>query len=455
MDGADGETTLSGALAGAVFTIRDSQGKNVAAESYTSGGDGLITTAYLSEGTYTLTEVSTPRGYVRLDHPLSITVNADSSLRFSLPVGDGTDTITMDENGNIEGSSSFFSVQRREASHMTATITIKNRANELKVVKVDASANTPLEGAHFALYHQVTESETREDGTVTEVKRKYYTPISGYSDMVTGADGIPSQTVGEVMNQITAKLAPGTYYLEETQAAAGYDALTEDLCFTIGNDGTVTINSDGHKAWLKADSSAESGKTVYTITIPNGKMKNVSFLKVDIAAPDSAFLAGAEFALYPVIDGKRQDTVYISGLVSDADGMLTEGENTVFALPVGVYHLIETKAPAGYMPKPEAVEIIITEEVDKDSKDFGEGNTLRGVLYREGTALSDSGNGKKYDAGQNVYTLKISNTAGYELPATGGPGTAWLHLSGSMLMALAGLGAVMKRRRRRKLSVWL
>ena len=77
---------LEGALAGAVFTLKEQadgseDGRDVAAESYTSREDGLITIAYLNAGTYVLNEIATPRGYVALDNPIVITVEMDGSFR--------------------------------------------------------------------------------------------------------------------------------------------------------------------------------------------------------------------------------------------------------------------------------------------------------------------------------------------------------------------------------------
>ena len=60
-------------LQGAVFTLKDSDGKDVAASKYTSDETGLITIAYLNAGTYTLQETEVPKGYTVLDHPITIT----------------------------------------------------------------------------------------------------------------------------------------------------------------------------------------------------------------------------------------------------------------------------------------------------------------------------------------------------------------------------------------------
>lgn len=398
-------------LAGAVFTLKDNDGNNVAAATYTSGSDGLITTAYLNDGTYLLTEIIAPKGYVVLDNPITITVD-NERLSFSMSNGTGIDTITLEADGTVTGSSDFFSVLKNDDSNMTATVIIKDRSNTLSVIKRDASSNDPIAGVYFALYHQVTDN----DGT----KRKDYNPIPGYTDLVTGEDG--------VVPNITTELAAGTYYLTETRAAEGYDTLTEDLCFTIGNDGNVVIDGAGIGTLTKK-TDLETGKTTYTITILNGKMKKVSFKKVDIVRRDLA-LSGAVFDLYKVVDGIREDTAMISGLTSGTDGMLSRDETTVFELPLGTYHLIETQAPAGYNMRTEPIVITVSE-----SK----------VTYDEGTTLSASGDGVNYDETTKTYTLLITNQTGYELPSTGGPGTAFHTILGAVLTILSGAALIKKK----------
>ena len=68
-------------LTGAVFTLVNKDGVVVAAPEYTSDQDGLITTAYLSPGTYTLREISAPKGYVTLEEPLTITMGRTTPFR--------------------------------------------------------------------------------------------------------------------------------------------------------------------------------------------------------------------------------------------------------------------------------------------------------------------------------------------------------------------------------------
>ncbi|MBR3183665.1 MAG: LPXTG cell wall anchor domain-containing protein, partial [Firmicutes bacterium] len=145
-------------------------------------------------------------------------------------------------------------------------------------------------------------------------------------------------------------------------------------------------------------------------------------------------LGGAEFDLYTTEGGETGEKIY-EGLTSrDEDGLLTygtDGEITVFELGDGVYHLVETKAPEGYAPKGSPVKIYIS----------GDGAEVR---YDEGTSLSSSGEGIDYESG--VHTLSITNTAGIELPHTGGPGTAIFYIVGAVLTLGCAVMLISRRR---------
>ncbi len=395
-------------LSGAVFTLKNAEtGDDVsAAETYTSKTEtGRITTAYLAPGTYTLNEIAVPKGSVALPGPMTITVNSDHTVSVS-----GVD------------ESYYTLVNHGAGASMIATITVKNKSTSFQVKKMDSSTSSPLEGAHFALYYAVEDSVTHE-------KIKDYNPIPGYEDLVTDANGI--------LHDVNAGLQARTYFLTELQAPDGYDLFPEghrDLMFTIGEDGTVSIDTEEYKDWLKVSPGAEPGEQSYTIEIPNDREKKVSFKKVDINDRDRV-LEGAVFDLYRVIGGVRADTPDYSNMISGADGLLVCDGTEVFKLPVGTYHLVETDAPDGYIMKSEPIVITVAAGTDEHS-----------VSYVEGGSQSVSGRDVIYNSSTQTFTLVITNTNGVELPMTGGPGTMAYTLTGAMLMLAAVCVLVLRRR---------
>ena len=391
------KTDWSGAaLANAVFTFKDEDGKDVGANaSFKSGKDGFVTTAYLpADGTFYLKETSAPKGFIGLSDPITITME------------DGHETV---EAGDADSEAVSY-----ETIDEVKTITIKNRSYELKAVKSDEEGNA-LENVEFALYKQVTDATTGEP-------RKDIRPMAGYESLKTDENGI--------IPKITNELRPGTYYLSEVEPLEGYALIAGDLVFTISQSGAVTIvaGSDRSITEDKIDTM-----TSYTITLINREADaKVSFKKVDIENTDVP-LAGAKFDLYGTkSDGSREDEPLYRDMISQSDGMLKIGtDKTEFDLGSGVYQLIETEAPAGYVMRKEPVIVTVTSS---------------GVSYDEGTSISQSGAGAVQDAATGTYLIKVTNTKGVELPSAGGMGTHWIYIAGILLVLGCGIALVARKR---------
>ena len=142
-------------------------------------------------------------------------------------------------------------------------------------------------------------------------------------------------------------------------------------------------------------------------------------------------LEGAEFKLCSDKKGTQ--------IVKDADGneiiINTEDyeENGIYSvgdLSEGTYYLFETKAPDGYNKLTDPVAITVLE--DK-------------VTYVQ------AGNSREATKNESTYILTVTNTAGKELPNTGGTGTLPYTLGGLMIMSVAAMmyGFIMRRRGRR------
>ncbi len=398
------KTDLKGQpLSGAVFTLKDGDEGDIGQVTYTSDESGLVTIAYLPVGTFALTEIKSPQGYMGLTAPVTIT-----------KAGDGSVTVTGDAQSFVYSSAT---------ETPDGVITVKNKPFTLKAVKLDASHDDkPLPGVHFALYRQVK-------ATSGNLIRDYY-PIAGFEDLVSGADGV-------IPNITQQQLPAGTYYLNETQALETYSPIETDICFTITDTGSVVLHNDDNLADRSLSIESAGDPVTYTITVKNAESwQKIRLVKVDIS-DTSKLLENAVFDLYKVVDGVRDETAMYTDMISGADGVLKytrEGiKYELLDLPVGVYHLVEKSAPAGYVIKTSPV--VITVAATK-------------VTYDEGTTLSQSGSGIAYDAAEKVYTLKISNSAGYELPSTGGPGTNLIYLLDIMLTGIAGAGLLMRKRRR-------
>lgn len=163
---------------------------------------------------------------------------------------------------------------------------------------------------------------------------------------------------------------------------------------------------------------------------------SITLTKTNDKDPDSR-LPGAVFGLYSRNQNPDIVEKFASfGLSEDTATTYTASDGTVWylsqiavtgsdgtlawdSLSEDRYLVLELKAPDGFIPSTEVLEL----------------------TYTEARTSADP-----------AYTVKrtVQNTAGYELPESGGPGTALFTAAGLMLMAVAMLLLVERRKRRRK-----
>ncbi len=382
-------------LSGAVFTLKDSDGNDVGYSSYASDSNGLVTTAYLSEGTFTLDEIKTPAGYVALDEPITIEVRTTEPSEYDLTVEEGATTYYI----TLSGPEGFYTPTEATDTSM-ARITVRNRTvKELKVVKVDGDTKAPLNDVHFDLYDQVKDS--------TGEVRPSYNPKTGYEDIATDADGI--------LAEITMSLGPGTYYLREKAAPSGYKKLAKDLCFTIGEKGNVEINNAEYTSWLNKDTTSDPGTVSYQINIENTPF-GITIRKTD---EEGNQLLGSQFKLLIKNDTGTYVAVTAEGIGPDGLIDLTNSnQKTINGMQNGSYKLTETNAPPGY--------VILENDIYFNVSD--------GAV----TLTDDEGNAKKYSNAELLEentTIAVKNMPGASLPNAGGPGTRLFYIFGIILTA--------------------
>ena len=117
--------------------------------------------------------------------------------------------------------------------------------------------------------------------------------------------------------------------------------------------------------------------------------------------------------------------------MTSSDEAGKKGTIDLGTLADGKYYLVETSAPAGYERLTDPVVITV--------------NKGKVTYSQENSVLDNNGSGVTGNF-QIGYQLKVVNDEGVELPSSGGPGTTWIYLLGSML--LIGCGVLLVARRR-------
>ena len=155
-------------------------------------------------------------------------------------------------------------------------------------------------------------------------------------------------------------------------------------------------------------------------TITNSRME-IHILKVDIETDPKEPLPGAKFML------KRKNTEgqYVTVTGYEAIEVDENGKADIRNLEDGDYRLLETNAPAGYIPMGMPVEFTVTNGAVASFED------TEYVTYNA-----------------NNQTFTIGNKAGLALPSTGGSGTLPYTAGGLSLILMAVLLKLMKKRRK-------
>lgn len=135
-------------------------------------------------------------------------------------------------------------------------------------------------------------------------------------------------------------------------------------------------------------------------------------------------LAGAQFVLYKTVDKKNLYAQAADGKITGwtddkekANVFVTpdNGEFVIAGLDADTYYLEETKAPDGYNRLKEPVKVVITANIADDK-------TVTATITYNETATGP---------------VKIENQTGVELPSTGGIGTTVFYVIGGLLMGVA------------------
>lgn len=197
-------------------------------------------------------------------------------------------------------------------------------------------------------------------------------------------------------------LLPGTYTLKEVTAPDGYQTMA---------DAVIKVDANGHVTWVSGSPLVSADQS--QITVKNRPTDKTLTLTKQVEGPDTG---KQKFGF--TIEYKDK----ITGESISQQLKLAKGKSDKVTIPYGATVTISEPSHPGY------------------SLTFRQGDTL--VTNRDDNSCQFVITGD--------VTIIAVNTAGYELPDTGGPGAVWYTTGGLLLMAAAGGLLLYKNRNRRK-----
>lgn len=197
-------------------------------------------------------------------------------------------------------------------------------------------------------------------------------------------------------------LLPGTYTLKEVTAPGGYQTMA---------DATIKVDADGRVTRVSGSPLVSAKDSQITVkNRPTDKTLTLTKQVVGAATGNQKFGFTVTY-----VDA-------ITGETKTEEWNLANGGSNTLQIPYGATVTISEPSHPGY------------------SLSFRQGDTL----------VESRADGSYQFTMTNDVDIIAVNTAGYELPDTGGPGAVWYTTGGLLLMAAAGGLLLYKNRNRRK-----
>ena len=331
-------------LQGAEFLLEGVCMDNESTHTYTTDEDGKleINAGLIKNVQYTLTEVTTPAGYVSV-----------GSLHF-----------TMNERGeidveNAEDMPAGWTVKGDKVSLVAADNPVKLQITKHAPASADGTPGKVLEGATFTIT-PVGES-TFADGSKTA------------REFTTDGNGIISSS---------AELVVGNQYdITETAAPEGYERVTGTMRIQVADDGTIQVVGSVENGQVTGNLAPSGysrvGDNAFEVQVTNNPVE-ISIKKIS-SEDHETYLPNATFELEGHFAGDTVGTSRVETVTSDENGTINISAQLVSG---ETYKLTETHAPEGY----ELIDGTLSFEVNEDGTVtvVGDGDKPDGYTVEQG-----------------------------------------------------------------------
>ncbi|HIR59392.1 MAG TPA: Cys-Gln thioester bond-forming surface protein [Candidatus Onthousia excrementipullorum] len=248
------DSTTGAPVAGAVLKVLDSNNNEVYRFTSTNG---YVSIPNLTEGTYSVEEVSAPDGYVLNTEVKKFTINS-SNPNVTVDFEDEENEVIIEKRDASDKSMLSGATLRLVRVSDNSTIdewttttsghVVRGLApGNYKVIETKAPSGYTLSSSEvtFTVTNNQTEPLTvtfynsKNQVSIVKVDMETGARVSGATLQVTNSSGgvVDTFTTSDTPH-VLSKLSPGTYYVRETKTPDGYVLDSEPVSFTISDSTT-------------------------------------------------------------------------------------------------------------------------------------------------------------------------------------------------------------------------
>ena len=331
-------------LANAVYKVTLSDGK-VIKERLVTGEDGLASLTDLLPGTYVVTEIEAPPGYLLNSTPQNVYLDEGrtETMLFRNNKPGGIAVLKRDAISGLPLAGAVFELRTLDGELIGKEPLTTGLDGYIRVPDLDSgwyilretkapegylldSTDHRVFVEDFKVTYVYLDNYQKAGLTVSKIDSESKLPLAGAEFEVRDMKNSVLKTITTNSSGVATltDIAPGWYKVVETKAPDGY---------VLNEQENLVEIVEGKPA---------------SVTVPNTKQSGITVHKVDATSREP--LAGAEFELRTA-DGKLIDTY-----TTDVSGSFV----TTNVEP-GVYFLVEKKAPTGYAICTEDTKVIVPE----------------------------------------------------------------------------------------------
>lgn len=417
-------------------------------QNATRGQDGFTFT-------WTVEELPMENLYTISEHNYTLSAYVDTVVMAKVNDALQTDNKGIDRTGSSPVAK-ITGVQFHENTSDTVLLTNQyTNTFTLSLCKRDSETGKTLENASFDIYGSFRE------GSDTSKKITYTDPDTGVTTTYFYITTITSGTDG-VATGYDLKLSEGSatfvYILDESTAPAGYtpgkpQAITVDVGSADYKDGVYSIVAPNTKQEHYVHRTLETEK-VWEPGAPSGAEVTLELYRVSHSVRN--------VPLDATVEAERVATVTLDGTI---DTNPEADPQTIYAYESSAWTVTWGNLPAAsadyteddpvhyhYFVREAAVDgyIITYTCCDEDGNPLADADAIQALRVGENGSTTTMQGVLLADMDE-AYTVSITNTASYALPATGGSGTAaHLELGAFLMLAAVLTGLSTEKRSKRR-----